>query len=134
MMAHIRAFFKKMFNSGSNSKCADCRACKAKYASLTFGVFLCEGCANQHKTLLTNDYIKNLKKDEWTNDEIQIFLDVNGGNDNFLEFMRKYDLADRDISTKYKSYPAEYYSKSLACKMTGLTFSMAEPLSDWREQ
>jgi len=48
--------------------------------------------------------------------------------------MRKYDLADRDIATKYKSFPAEYYAKSLCAKVKGEDFTLQEPAFDWKEE
>ena len=62
------------------------------------------------------------------------FLDSHaGGNKNFFEFMRKYDLDHAIIRTKYKSYPAVYYAKRLKATIKGYPFEELEPSADWRD-
>ena len=40
----------------------------------------------------------------WTMEEAKFVADENGGNKNFFDFMRKYQLDFAIIKTKYKSY------------------------------
>jgi len=58
-----------------------------------------------------------LKEDDWTEQETLYFVDGNGGNKAFFEFMKKYGMEGERTQTKYCSYAATYYAKKVECKV-----------------
>ena len=106
----------KLFNDSNNFYCFDCRrqTNSIKYFDLKNAIFLCYNCALQHAKLpkeisgvMTGD-IRSLE-------ERQLLPFYYGGNNNLIEFIRKYyPLLER--MEKYKMYSTkamEYYRKLL---------------------
>ncbi|CAH8511283.1 unnamed protein product [Schistosoma bovis] len=78
---HIKNL-REQIDSPCNKICADCHHAVTKYASLSYGVFLCELCGVSHQTL--NGNIKRISTDEensliWSDDNVSR-LKKFGGN------------------------------------------------------
>uniref|UniRef100_A0A8C4Q926 Arf-GAP domain-containing protein n=1 Tax=Eptatretus burgeri TaxID=7764 RepID=A0A8C4Q926_EPTBU len=95
--------------NGSNV-CFECRAENPHWASVTYGVWLCEECADQHRSL--GEGIREVTLlcllDPPSEHELQRMLA--GGNDNFWEFLN-LNVCDPSwtIQDKYHSFQAAAY-------------------------
>ena len=75
-----------------NYYCVDCKANPSTHASLTFGVLICEKCAEEHKKVLglEKSFIKPLSE-FWYDYQLK-FISLNvGGNKPFYDFMKSYN-------------------------------------------
>lgn len=111
-----------------NKFCIDCNRNESTHASITYGTFVCQDCANAHMQLLgmEKSYIKPIFGDTW--DQYQIRLIQFGGNKRLWDFFKQYNgLEQKPILAKYKSAAASYYRRKLSCEATGLPFSEKEP-------
>ena len=75
--------------------------------------------------------MKAIRGEAWTEQELQYFLE--GGNQAFFDYLKKYNLEHAAIYPKYSCYPTTYYGKQLAAKVTGVPCDMHAPLDDWRD-
>ena len=70
-----------MKSDSFNYYCVDCKTNPATYASMTFGILICEKCAHEHRTVLgmEKSYVKSLGE-FWDNYQLR-FIEVGiGGN------------------------------------------------------
>lgn len=74
-----------------NTDCCDCGAPFPTHASITFGVFLCELCAEEHKKELgmEESFIKSLDA-YWYGFQLKFVSPGVGGNKPFLEHMKQH--------------------------------------------
>ena len=111
---------QEISNQKMNNKCFDCRKEDPKYISINNAIFLCEDCAEIHKTfpknisfiignnlnLLSNTFLKYL---------------YHGGNENLDNFIN-YDfpgLQNYSPEILYKTQAMIYYREFLKCKIEG---------------
>ncbi len=94
-----------------NQYCIDCKRNVSDYCSITFGIFICGLCAHQHKIQLGKPIsdVKAIRGENWTEGELQYFLE--GGNQAFFDYLKKYNLEHAAIYPKYSCYPTKYYGK-----------------------
>ena len=111
-----------------NAYCLDCKENLADHASLTFGLFICGGCANKHKVELglERSYIKSVFNENW--DEYQLKIMELGGNKAFFEFIKYYGIEDEDnIKKKYMHRGAVWWSLKLRAKADNHEFKEKAP-------
>ncbi|XP_026123802.1 arf-GAP with Rho-GAP domain, ANK repeat and PH domain-containing protein 2-like [Carassius auratus] len=76
---------EKVWFNRSNRKCADCQAPDPEWASINLCVVICKNCAGQHRFLGPGiSKVRSMKLDSsiWTNELIELFLDVGNKNSN----------------------------------------------------
>uniref|UniRef100_A0A8C2CMX0 ArfGAP with RhoGAP domain, ankyrin repeat and PH domain 2 n=1 Tax=Cyprinus carpio TaxID=7962 RepID=A0A8C2CMX0_CYPCA len=76
---------EKVWFNISNRKCADCQAPEPEWASINLCVVICKNCAGQHRSLGPGiSKVRSMKLDSsiWTNELIELFLDVGNKNSN----------------------------------------------------
>uniref|UniRef100_A0A9J8B555 ArfGAP with RhoGAP domain, ankyrin repeat and PH domain 2 n=1 Tax=Cyprinus carpio carpio TaxID=630221 RepID=A0A9J8B555_CYPCA len=76
---------EKVWFNMSNRKCADCQAPEPEWASINLCVVICKNCAGQHRSLSPGiSKVRSMKLDSsiWTNELIELFLDVGNKNSN----------------------------------------------------
>ncbi|XP_016112302.1 arf-GAP with Rho-GAP domain, ANK repeat and PH domain-containing protein 2-like [Sinocyclocheilus grahami] len=76
---------EKVWFNKSNRKCADCQAPEPEWASINLCVVICKNCAGQHRFLGPGiSKVRSMKLDSsiWTNELIELFLDVGNTNSN----------------------------------------------------
>ncbi|XP_058637762.1 arf-GAP with Rho-GAP domain, ANK repeat and PH domain-containing protein 2 isoform X2 [Onychostoma macrolepis] len=76
---------EKVWFNKSNRKCADCQAPEPEWASINLCVVICKNCAGQHRSLGPGiSKVRSMKLDSsiWTNELIELFLDVGNKNSN----------------------------------------------------
>uniref|UniRef100_A0A8C1GH92 ArfGAP with RhoGAP domain, ankyrin repeat and PH domain 2 n=1 Tax=Cyprinus carpio TaxID=7962 RepID=A0A8C1GH92_CYPCA len=76
---------EKVWFNMSNRKCADCQAPEPEWASINLCVVICKNCAGQHRSLGPGiSKVRSMKLDSsiWTNELIELFLDVGNKNSN----------------------------------------------------
>ncbi len=109
----------------ANLICIDCKSNLADHASVTFGVYICEECAECHAEILGPrvSYIKSLFKNsrlasaQW--DEYSLRLMENGGNYRYRKFMLYYKIRCKEIYKRYYHKGAQYYSICLRSIVDG---------------
>ncbi|XP_009301838.1 arf-GAP with Rho-GAP domain, ANK repeat and PH domain-containing protein 2 isoform X1 [Danio rerio] len=78
---------EKVWFNKSNRKCADCQAPEPEWASINLCVVICKNCAGQHRFLGPGiSKVRSMKLDSsiWTNELIELFLEVGNKNSNSL--------------------------------------------------
>ena len=96
-----------------NSECVDCGAAEVKWISLNNGVFLCDKCAEIHRTFgMSVSQILSLQLPTWSEDQL-LYL-KKGGNKNYKKNLTEYNIApSASLDVKYKSKAASYYRRYL---------------------
>ncbi len=96
-----------------NSECVDCGAAEIKWVSLNNGVFLCDKCAEIHRTFGMNvSLILSLQLPTWNKNQL-LYLQK-GGNKNYKKNLTEYNIVpSASIDVKYKSKAASYYRRYL---------------------
>ena len=91
-----------------NKMCFDCKIPYPKYVSINNGVFICDRCAEIHRTLGTAiSYIRGIE-DEW--DVYLLMFIQRGGNGRMRYILNSYGLIDEsDIKYKYITKASEYH-------------------------
>mmetsp|Transcript_25838 Transcript_25838/g.62234 ORF Transcript_25838/g.62234 Transcript_25838/m.62234 type:complete len:270 (-) Transcript_25838:35-844(-) len=122
------------FSHAENRLCADCGSRKkVEWASLTYGIFLCQRCASEHRALgIATSFTKSARLDNWTRADVnRIRL---GGNRRFKEFLRSQGCKEKtgpgfNHRVRYTSKAFQQYRKLLNtfCETSGL----GEEGKDW---
>lgn len=76
--------------------------------------------------------MKNLESD-FSEKELAYFEQGVGGNRLFYDFMKRYNLENESIKTKYESYPAVFWSKMLRSRAKKEEFNEEEPPTNWKD-
>lgn len=107
-MEQFGEVFKVMMKHPLNKMCIDCKKPYPLFASITNGVFICEECAEIHRTLGSHiSYVRGLKE-KW--DVYLLSYMYRGGNNRFTDFMENYEIIeDADIRYKYRTKGIENY-------------------------
>ncbi|GAB5369567.1 hypothetical protein AAMO2058_001416200 [Amorphochlora amoebiformis] len=86
-----------------NERCADCsHGLLPKFASVTFGVFICSKCAHRHKSLEGDSMVIEVSDSAWT--EVQVKRMCIGGNRRLDEYIRRSRVPRRSISRIENKY------------------------------
>ncbi len=91
-----------------NKMCFDCKFPYPKFVSINNGVFICERCAEIHKTLGTAiSYVRGIEE-EW---DVYLLLFIKrGGNARMRYILNSYGIIDEfDINYKYRTKASEYH-------------------------
>ncbi len=101
--------FNIMTRDNSNKMCLDCKKPYPLYASINNGVFLCEACANIHKSFGSHISCIRHLKDSW--DEYLLSYMARGGNQRFLSYIEVFNIQENSYDTfsKYKTKRMEHY-------------------------
>lgn len=104
-----------------NSECVDCGAPEIKWASLNNGVFLCDKCAEIHRTFgMSVSQILSLQLPTWS--ETHLLFLQKGGNKNYKKNLAEYNIEpSASIDVKYKSKAASYYRRYLKNEVDKVT-------------
>lgn len=100
--------------------CMDCDAAGADWAAVSFGIYLCRSCAEQHGQLGARQSLVRLLNDGWGwNARDLQYLSV-GGNSAFRSFLARYpSLLQMPPLQRYASRFGEYYRRHLDAICTG---------------
>jgi ADP-ribosylation factor GTPase-activating protein 2/3 len=98
-----------------NRVCFDCPAKNPRWASATYGVFICLDCSGRHRSLGTHiSYVRSAEMDTWRPEHLAaMFL---GGNKRALDFFKQHGWqtsGPQDVEVKYQSSAAKRYTKEL---------------------
>lgn len=109
----------------NNQKCNDCGIRNPIYCSVNNGVTLCEKCKEIHNSLFPNSisFILNLHQTKLDETAYKYFLF--GGNKNFYQNLKNFEISTKIIiEKKYKCMASEYYRKGLNCKVHNTTLDI----------
>ena len=111
---------KEISNQKMNNVCFDCRKVGPKYISINNAIFLCEECAQIHRTFPQNiSWIIDNKINLLSNKFLKYLY--YGGNENLDNFIN-YDypgLQNYTSEILYKTQAMIYYREDLKCKIEG---------------
>ena len=104
---------EQLMSTEGNQNCVDCSAANPTFVSINNSVFLCENCANAHKTLGKDiSDIKSLLNDQLSPEEISLLK--LGGNQRFKTLINEYGITDdQNKQLKYQLKIADYHRKLL---------------------
>ena len=110
----------------NNPLCADCGINMSIYISVNNGITLCKECSLVHQKYLKKSisFILNLNENIIEKDLYSYFQ--LGGNSSFKTnlFELGYDLTNKNIEKKYKSFASQYYRKILYNMVHGLNYDI----------
>jgi stromal membrane-associated protein len=108
--------------------CADCGAIGADWASVSFGVYLCRACAEEHESLGTRVSLVRQLNDGWGWVQRELRYMARGGNGAFRTSLERYPAVQSlPRAERYSSRFAEYYRRHLDAICTGAM--QPQPLS-----
>ncbi|TUB03088.1 Arf-GAP with Rho-GAP domain, ANK repeat and PH domain-containing protein 1 [Bagarius yarrelli] len=136
---------EKIWAEPANQTCADCSATKPAWAAINLGVVFCKSCAGEHRSLGPSiSKVRSLKMDKkvWTNDLIQLFLEV--GNERANQFwaanippsealtpFSSSDKRRRFITAKYREGKYRRYHPLFGNRQSSTTFGVSLGPSCW---
>mmetsp|Transcript_64352 Transcript_64352/g.178860 ORF Transcript_64352/g.178860 Transcript_64352/m.178860 type:complete len:762 (-) Transcript_64352:256-2541(-) len=119
--AEVREFFQTQAAEGQ--QCMDCGMLGADWASVSYGIYLCAGCAGFHRGLGVHvSFVRSTTMDRWSQSQLQRMQ--RGGNLRFTEFLEGYPRLKHSLSrsahvppaaleARYRSRAADFYRQQL---------------------
>lgn len=119
--------FRKMREDAENLRCFDCDASDPQWASVTFGVFICDACAGVHRELGLNlSLVRSLRYDIWNLKQLKVM--TAGGNRACLQFFAAYGVQKQTPAAfKLKTKAAQYYAQLIAAVAEGQPCALPAP-------
>eukprot|EP00752_Nemacystus_decipiens_P004437 g4050.t1 len=115
----VKLRLQELRKHSGNSRCADCGAPCADWASVAHGSFVCLKCAGQHRSLgIHVTFTRSLTMDKWTEGGLRLM--EAGGNTRLAEFVRRIGLYPwSTVQDKYEHPCFSLYRKHLVALADG---------------
>ena len=111
------AKFRVLMSKRDNKTCFDCGTNNPKWATVTYGVFICLGCSAHHRRMGVHvTFVRSCDMDKWTPSQMAVMK--NGGNKRARNFFQEHGWSEQRsnldlIQKKYNSTAAKLYRKKL---------------------
>ena len=125
MHEDIKKFLQEKMTNPYNKYCIDCKKNQTTHFVLWLGVFVCEQCANLHKSTFGGNqysYIKDVYNEHW--DDYQLRSVALGGNQQLFQIMKEYGIDNQPQQSKYRHACVNWYRRRHVALMDGLPFSI----------
>lgn len=118
--------FVELMNDESNRVCFDCGGEAAVFASVSYGIFICQRCSVAHQLLgKDTSFVKGLNA-EWSLKQLKLM--TLGGNSELKAFFDIYGIPGRaPPEYKYNTLAARYYRERLLCNAQGINYEAPQP-------
>ena len=92
----LRAYLENLLSADPYNKfCVDCQRNLSSMACVTYGTFVCQQCADIHRTAFggrMRSQVKDVLNEHWDDWQLESVSREFGGNKSFFEFMADYNL------------------------------------------
>jgi hypothetical protein len=120
-----------------NKFCVDCHHNESSMASVSFGIFLCEECGQEHQKSLGMElsYVKDVFQEHWDPFQLKMLDEsYGGGNHVWFELIKEYGLQGMSLKEKYRSPIAIYRKKVLFMRAEGNKDDIPLPPKDFKDR
>lgn len=133
----VAAYLKNILVGDPYNKfCVDCHHHLSTHACLTYGIFVCQNCAQLHSDVFgkLNERVKDVLNEQWDDLQLASVSPGFGGNRAFFSFLQEYNIHTLTIPQKYKNDAVLFYVRRLTAQLEEKPFNEKPPSKDWEER
>jgi hypothetical protein len=109
----LQNYLKSIMADTYNKWCVDCKVKLSTHAIIFYGTFVCADCAAKivEEFGFMATYPKEVLREHWDDFQLMAIARGCGGNRRLFEFLRSYELEEKDIPDKYNSRAFLWYQR-----------------------
>ncbi len=107
------AKFRVLMSKRDNKTCFDCGTNNPKWATVTYGVFICLGCSAHHRRMGVHvTFVRSCDMDKWTPSQMAVMK--NGGNKRARNFFQEHGWSEQRSNLEVQQHGREALPKKIA--------------------